>query len=297
MSDITGGLLGQDQITTLLTIVRTRSFSAAAAELGVSQPAVSKQVKRLEAWAGRKLFRRGSSRIELTPEGEALVIYCEAMTTLNDDLRQQFRRATGVVKLRIGMSEDFCRTALPSVLAMFIRDNPSIEMFISSGRRQTMTAELGARMLDVLVIRKSENLEGALPLSREKLVWVGRENLPFPVADPIPLVLPPAPSGTRDAILRTLRQHRRTWRIPFETVHLAGIEAAVQAGIGICGFPQSMRRLGVCELGGESGLPPLPDAEYVMLMPEPVVSDLVPLFCEVLRRCASLGFRRGQGPA
>lgn len=284
-------LVNRDQMRLLLAIVEARSFSGAAAALGISQPAVSQQVKRIERAAGRILFRRGAAGVELTADGEAVVVYVRAMLALAEDLRLHLRQSETPIRIAVGLSEDFCRTALPSVLWLFMRDHPRVQLRVVSGAFEMLSDAIARHAVDLAVTRRYALPRAATPFWSDETSWVGRADLPQPIPDPVPLVVPVAPSPARDSLFETLRAHRRSWRVAFESASLAGIEAALQAGLGVCGAPRSMPLTGVAQLDERSGLPPLPDAEFVLVEPEPGAGEAVLAFAEVLRQAAAWSFR------
>ena len=126
-------LLDREQLRVILAVTQAKSFSGAAALLGVSQPSVSQQIKRLERLSGITLFRRNRRGIELTSEGEAVVIYARAVASLTDELKKQLQQPIGAV-VSIGMSEDFCRTALPAILSVYKRGHPGPRYALSRAR-------------------------------------------------------------------------------------------------------------------------------------------------------------------
>ncbi len=292
MTDDIDRLIDRDQLKVLITIVEARSFSAAALALGVSQPSISQQVKRIERMVGRTLFRRTRIGVELTSDGEAVVIYARAMLALTADLKQHLRQTTGTMNISVGMSEDFSRTALPVVLGLFMRSHPNVEMRIISGHYDMLAAAADTRAVDLAVMRRTAHLPNATPLWTAELAWNGSPSLVLPIADPVPLVLPMAPSPMRDVLIETLRAHGRTWRVPFESISLTSLEAALQAGIGVCAGPRSMPLVGVTQFDETSGLPPLPPAEFVMVEPVSTASVAIMAFAEVLREAAISSFAR-----
>jgi DNA-binding transcriptional LysR family regulator len=286
-------LVEPEQLRTLLTLVERTTFSAAAAALGVQQSAVSHQVRRLEERLGRQLFRRTATGVEPTADGEALIIYARAMFKLDANVRSRFTQAGSTVTLRIGIIEDFNRTALPTVLWLFSREHPAFEFRIVSERAGSLMQMVREGKLDAAIVRHHDNPVGAELLFTDRLVWVGRRDFPVPVADPVPLVLPP-PSGLRSAILETLTAAGRTWRVPFEGMSLAALEAALRAGLGVCAFAASMELFGVDVLDGAAGLPALPETRYMLLQGAAPASEAVAAFCQVLKNAARLSVRTDQ---
>lgn len=283
-------LIDPDQTRMLITIAETRSFSRAATALGVSQPAVSQAVKRLEQAAGRRLFRRTGFGVELTGAGEAVMIYARAMRTLADGLRRHFDGSEGEIAIRVGMAEDFCRTALPSTLSLFARVHGGVQIKLMSGTYEMLNGAIDAGTVDLAVMRRTGRLTEPDAFWRDRMLWVGAADLSIPVSDPVPLVLPIAPNPVRDVVMEVLRAAGRTWRVTFEGMSLAGMEAALQAGFGFCIAPAGMRFHEVGPADPACSLPPLPDVEFVMIGPSADAPGPVQAFAALLREAARSSF-------
>lgn len=282
-------LIDGTQIRVLLKIVETGSFSAAAAALDVTQPSISQHVRRVEAAIGRPLFRRKKSGVELTRDGDAAIIYARAMVGLSKELKERLARNAGHIKISVGMSEDFCRTALPSVLGLFAREHKHVELRVISGSYSALLDAIDEEQVDIAVLRRNARFPEMTHLWSEDLVWVGRDDLDLPVNDPVPLCTP-IDNPARDAAIATLKQAGRRWRIAFESNSLASIEAALQARLGVACWTRSMRYYGVAHLGAESGLPPLPKVDFVMHGPPSDADPVSRAFAAVLRASAESGY-------
>ena len=75
-----------DLLRTLVAVVDLRSFTKAAVSLGLTQPAVSAQIKRLQFLLGGEVFDRSVQGISLTPEGEMVVSYARRLLSINDQI-------------------------------------------------------------------------------------------------------------------------------------------------------------------------------------------------------------------
>ncbi|MFC3691091.1 LysR family transcriptional regulator [Chenggangzhangella methanolivorans] len=291
-----GPLIERDQIRTLLAIAEANSFSAAAAALGVRQPAVSQQIRRLEARIGRPVFRRSSRGVALTPEGEAIMIYVRAMVSLTEDLRRHLRGGARTEIIRIALTEDFSRTALPTVLWLFAQEHPEVELRISCVGFDRSVSDFREGRVDACVLVADPRIPEAEPLWSAKLVWFGRRGLSLPVADPVPLIVPPADAGVsgpgflRNVAIETLAAAGRSWRIAVETFSLATAESALQAGLGVLPLPQALKLApGVAELAAGHGLPEPADRRFVIMTRDDAPGS-VTAFCALIRAAAAMSF-------
>lgn len=162
-------------------LARRRSFSAAAQELRISQPAVSKHVADVERETGVKLVERRPRGGELTPAGEFLANYVlRAQALLAQAVRGigEFReRATG--SLMIAASGVPATYLLPEVVASFQRTHPTVRVTIMSGASaQTMDALRSHRAEFGVVggFAAAPEIE-AEPLVEEEILVVGPPQL------------------------------------------------------------------------------------------------------------------------
>src|SRR5256885_17254778 len=106
-------------LRTLIAVVDLRSFTKAAQALGVTQPAVSAQIKRLQILLGGELFDKSAPGVTLTEKGELVVNYARRLLSINDQILHLAAPRTLVEPLRIGLPGDFGGALLPIALAEF----------------------------------------------------------------------------------------------------------------------------------------------------------------------------------
>src|SRR6476620_9352666 len=106
-----------DLLRALVAVVDRRSFTKAAAVLGVTQPAVSAQIKRLQFLLGAELFDRRYQGVSLTPQGEAVVTQARRMLSINDQIVSiAADDAKPELVIRLGTPSDFIASVLPDTL-------------------------------------------------------------------------------------------------------------------------------------------------------------------------------------
>jgi DNA-binding transcriptional LysR family regulator len=113
-----------------LAICETRNLARAAEALGVSQPALTRSLQRLEARFAARLFVRAPRGVELTPIGSALRARVEnARTTLNDAEREVGQLAAGKIgKLRVGAGHLWARLVSQALFPRFIVERPAAQV-------------------------------------------------------------------------------------------------------------------------------------------------------------------------
>ena len=255
-TDLDAGLL-----RAFVASARGGSISRAAAGLGRTQPAVSQQLRRLEAVLGWPLLRRGPSGVSLTEAGEAFLPYAERILALSAEaLATAGRGRTFAGRCGVGLIEDLASASLPSALADFARMHPGtvLEVMTVPGPAMREALESGRIQLalcDTAYFPQSPRWSVKLPL-----VWATGSRTDFS-ADPVPLVLFSQPCNWRAPVLAALEAAGRRWQVVFESTGVPGVQAAVRAGLGVAALLPEAVGPGMIAGGAIEGLPALPNVE------------------------------------
>ncbi|MCE7982112.1 MAG: LysR family transcriptional regulator [Caldilinea sp. CFX5] len=138
----------------LVMIVREGSFTAAAEKLFVTQPALSQQIKGLEAEVGAQLLERRGRRFTVTAPGKVVLAHAEQILAhlqqLQDDLTALQTLTQG--RLRIGTSDTVCLYLLPPVVQAFRRQHPAVEIHLTNRPSHEVAALLLEGALDFGII-------------------------------------------------------------------------------------------------------------------------------------------------
>ncbi|MFB6713284.1 MULTISPECIES: LysR substrate-binding domain-containing protein [unclassified Streptomyces] len=253
------------QLRTFLAVAQTLSFTQAARRLGVRQSTVSQHVRRLEDAAGRQLFSRDTHRVDLTPDGEAMLGFARTILEAHERAAAFFAGTRLRGRLRFGASEDFVLTRLPEILESFRRDHPDVELELTVELSGTLHQRLAAGRLDlVLAKRRTGDTHGEL-VRHDALTWIGAPRLRIDPDRPIPLVLFPPPGITRARALEVLEEHGRSWRIACTSTSLSGLIAAARAGLGVMAHSRGLIPPGLTPVPARAGLPDLGDVDFVLL--------------------------------
>lgn len=126
------------------TVAKLKNISAAARDLGMTQPALTKIVSRVEDQVGAKLFERGARGVSLTPIGELFLKRMERvereMTALVGEVRARNHGVSGTVSLAVG--QFWLGRILPGVIANLNRSAPGIQVRIKTGSREELVQSL-----------------------------------------------------------------------------------------------------------------------------------------------------------
>lgn len=142
------------------TVAQEENISRAASSLYISQPAISKAIKKLEDSLGATLFSRNSRGVQLTEEGSLLFHHVKAAFDSLEAGEQQLRQMMelGIGHLRIGVSTTLCKYVLLPYLKKFIQLYPNIRISIECQSTNHTLQLLHDRQIDIGLIGKPASL-------------------------------------------------------------------------------------------------------------------------------------------
>ena len=151
------------QLAAFCTVVERRSFSQAAERLGVTQPAVSQQIRALEKRVGTKLLDRSGRRVEPTEAGWRLYRGAQRMLALEDQLVSELA-ATGegaiAGDLVLGASTGPAAIVVPVLLGEFQREHPDVRVFLTVSDTHTVIERVADRELELGIVGASRRHRG-----------------------------------------------------------------------------------------------------------------------------------------
>src|ERR671924_2041573 len=139
------------QLAAFCAVVERRSFSQAAEALGVTQPAVSLQVRAIEQRLGRQLLDRSGRRVEPTEAGTTLYRAAQRLLQLERQLLEELdQEQVGELRglLLIGASTGPGARLVPLLLCEFQREHPAVRVALSVSDTQTVIDQVAARELE-----------------------------------------------------------------------------------------------------------------------------------------------------
>jgi DNA-binding transcriptional LysR family regulator len=252
-------------LVSFTAVAQSSGFTEAGRRLGLGQSTVSQHVRRLEDLAGRRLFNRDTHSVTLTEDGQAMLIFAQAILNAQEQAQRYFAGSELRGRLRFGASEDFVLSRLPAVLRNFTQRHPSVDLEMTLALSGDLYRMLDAGELDLVLAKQRPGGDRGSFVSREKLVWIGTETSAFAENAPLPLVMYPPPSISRALAIEALDKARLPWRIVCTCTGLIGLRAATIAGFGVMAQPQSLIPPGLVALPPAGNRPPLGDIEFVLL--------------------------------
>lgn len=262
-------------LRTFISLAETKSFTATAKHVALSQSAVSMQIAKLESLLLCQLFKRNKRNVFLTPDGEALLGYAKQVLNATDALTSRFRMPDVEGEIRFGSPEDFATFYLPEILSNFARRHPKVTLHVNCDLTLKLIQGYDNKKYDLIVIKQEPgNLHtGARSFLKETVVWVGSNNVSRDTTfdtiakndTAIPLILAPAPCVYRARAIDALTAAGVSWEVVYSSPSFAGSLAAVRAGLGVTILPENMVPPDLNILDSKKGWPKLQETEICFL--------------------------------
>jgi DNA-binding transcriptional LysR family regulator len=182
------------QLAYFVAIAEERNFTRAAERIPIAQPAISQQIRRLEAELGEQLFLRDRRGIRLTPAGEALLPHARTTLQAAEGGREAVAALSGLLtgRLTVGLVHPLPDRRFPRLLGAFHRAHPGIELTLLEDQTDALLAALAAGQLQAALIgqgrydRPPPDLE-ALLVAREPVVVAVHPSHPLASRGSVPL--------------------------------------------------------------------------------------------------------------
>ncbi|MGH8295699.1 MAG: LysR family transcriptional regulator [Steroidobacteraceae bacterium] len=262
-------------LSIFLAVAETGSLTASAARLRISQPALSRELRALEARLGVRLFERHARGMRLTQAGEVLNGYAARLFELERAAEAAMREiADGRCgRLLIGASNTIGTYVLPPVLAALRRLRPRVQVRLFVGNTEQVSQGVEDMRFMLGFIEGPLHFAGlrATAFQQDEMVPVvapehpllRRRRLSVAQLSGQPLLMRESGSGTREVVMATLSRHQI---VPGETMEFGNTEALKRAALyggGIAWLP----RISMLEELRAGALRELPLKQLIILRP------------------------------
>jgi DNA-binding transcriptional LysR family regulator len=232
------------QLKIFETVARRLSFSRAAEELYLTQPAVSTQVKQLEEHAGLPLFEQLGKKIYLTPAGNEMLYYSRAIL-------EQFREADDAMARLKGVAGGTLNVAVisagdyffPRLLAAFTRRNTDVRLNLAVHNREELLHQLSDNLTDLAVMVRPPRDMDTVNVSFAPHPYVivappdhplvGRRNMPLEALADEPFIVRERGSDTWNSMEEGFGGRLPNLHVAMEITSTETIKQAVIAGMGL----------------------------------------------------------------
>ena len=249
-----------DLLRTLVAVVDLRSFTKAAASLGLTQPAVSAQIKRLQFLLGGDVFDRGVQGVSLTAHGEMVVSYARRLLSINDQivhLGSGGPRQDLVV--RIGTCSDYIASVLPGTLARFRERWPDVCFVVRTGAYDPLLRDLRSGAFDLMIGISVNPPSDVYQSWAEEVVWVRGGKTRIDEDRPVHLVSYGDPCAYHQLAVNALRTAGLQWEDVFIGPSITTLAGVVSAGLGVMPISRRIASEVGMMIWEDAPLPKLPD--------------------------------------
>lgn len=277
--------LDTESLRALKLVAETGGVTAAAERLCLTPSAVSWKLRRLEERVGRTLLHRHGRNLCPTSDGRELMAFAERILSAHDAAVQRFCGSDLQGAVRIAATDDFAVHRLAGIAGRFRWAHPGVrlQVRVAASLAVAELVDTGEVDLAVMPVEKSAVRTGDLPLWQDELVFAQSLETDFPVHEPLPLVTfgPHCFYGriARDALNAAGVAHEEV----LQSASIAGVRAAVSAGVGVALMNRSFMEEGHCRWPGAGHLASPPGIQYVLRAAHTPLSDVAHTLVNELR--------------
>lgn len=235
------------KLTTLLMVYQTGSFTQAARELNLTQPAVSQHIKQLEKDLQVKIFNRSENRFKLTKEGEIVIKYARRMQVLYENLKQSLRdEKRHATRLTVGITHTAESNLVAEALAKYSSENEGVRITIISDSINNLYTKLKTYEVDLAIVegKVTDDNFNSLLLDTDCLVLaVSNSNklarksmVTIEELKKEKMILRLPNSGTRNLFLSHLESHNMSideFNVILEVDNIATIKDLIRRNFGV----------------------------------------------------------------
>ncbi|WP_025032562.1 LysR family transcriptional regulator [Bradyrhizobium sp. DOA9] len=287
-------MLDLELLRSFVSVVEAGGFTRAGARVHRTQSTVSQQIKRLEEDVGQVLLYRDGKDVRPTEAGERLLSYARRLLSLAEEARDVLRQPGGEGAIRLGIPEDFAAYRLARLLGAFSRSHPGLRLDVRADQSKHLARDLERGELDLALYKREAGAKDAIAVWPERVHWVTSKSHPVDVDVPsVPLIGFPLGCVYRAGAIHALESAGRAWHTAYTSSSLAGIQAAVAAGMGLSILSEMAIQSDHRVLTAKDGFAPINKTE-VALMAAPDASpatlrlaDRLAEFCDAVQSKAA----------
>ncbi len=219
-------------LRSFITVAETGGVTKAAAQLHLTQSAVSMQLKRLEQALGQPLLARDGRGVRMTLHGEQLLGYGRRILALNDEVWSRMTDHAFEGEVVFGVPSDIVYPHVPGILQRFAQEFPRVKVQLLSSFTTRLKEKLQAGEVDLILTTESGLDKDGEIIERAPLIWVGAPEGNVWQESPLRLAF------EKNCIFRAAAQMALSkagldWEMAVESNSTRTIEASVSADLAI----------------------------------------------------------------
>jgi DNA-binding transcriptional LysR family regulator len=259
-------MLDLELLRSFVSVIDAGGFTRAGERVHRTQSTVSQQIKRLEDDIGRPLLNRSGRDVTPTEAGERLLSYARRLLALAEEARDVLTRPGHEGAVRLGVPEDFAAHRLAKLLAAFSRSHPGLRLDVRADQSTYLKRDLERGDLDLALFKRAVGEKGGIAVWPERVHWVTSKSHPVhSTNDSVPLIGFPAGCLYRSRAIHALESAGRAWHMAYTSSNLAGIQAAVAAGMGLSILSEMAIQADHRVLTAKDGFAPIDKTEVALV--------------------------------
>ena len=251
-------------LRSFVSVVKTGSVTETARQLGRTQPAISFQIQKLEELTNKTLFRHEGRRQTLTDDGDLVLSYAKSILRLHDELLSRLASPDIEGHVVLGTPDLYAAFVLPAILNRFRKAFPRVQVELRCALSTPLVGLVRRGEVDLALVTRMEGFAGGKVVGQEQLIWMTGTDSEAHNSSPVPLALLPPGNIYREHAIEGLERMGRTWRIACVSESVAGLQAAVFAGMAVTVLGRSALVPGMREIGISEYFPPLPAVDLLL---------------------------------
>ena len=287
-------VLDLELLRSFVSVVDAGGFTRAGERVHRTQSTVSQQIKRLEDDIGQPLLNRSGKDLTPTEAGERLLSYARRLLALAEEARDVLTRPGNEGAVRLGVPEDFAAYRLAKLLAAFARSHPNLRLDVRADQSTNLKRDLERGDLDLALFKRAAGEKSGIAVWPERVHWVTSKVHPaHSKTGSVPLIGFPVGCIYRAGAIHALESAGRAWHMAYSSSNLAGIQAAVAAGMGLSILSEMAIQADHRVLTAKDGFSPI-DKTEVALVASPDASpatlrlaDRLAEFCDAVQAKAA----------
>jgi DNA-binding transcriptional LysR family regulator len=259
-------MLDLELLRSFVSVIDAGGFTRAGERVHRTQSTVSQQIKRLEDDIGQPLLIRSGKDVTPTEAGERLLSYARRLLALAEEARDVLARPDSEGAVRLGIPEDFAAYRLTKLLAAFSRSRPGLRLDVRSDQSMYLRRDLERGELDLALLKRDAGEKNGIASWPERVHWVTSKVHPIdPAVRSVPLIGFPAGCLYRSRAIHAIESAGRAWHMSYTSSSLAGIQAAVAAGLGLSILSEMAIQAEHRVLTAKDGFAPIDKTEVALL--------------------------------
>jgi DNA-binding transcriptional LysR family regulator len=216
---------------TFLAVADSRSFTLAAQMVGRTQPAVSQQIKRLEAAIGRPLFERSSTLISLTEHGKSLLRPARSIVAMHTESMESFKRTSFAGNIVVGVADAYVNRILKDLTREFMALFPEAALSVVIDDSLGLSRRIADGTVDLAFVTEGNCPTRGPVAFRDRLVVVGPAHIDLSKADPLPVAIWDERNEDETPLSRLLSSMNRRYRAVFACRSVHAQHQAIASGL------------------------------------------------------------------